>query len=394
MVSRREQMDANGVFTNLQFLWDGDNRLRKVNDLLASGATVFTADYDGDGTRIKKQDMRGGAAQSHEYSYSPFGLLWENNLSTIPTSTTTTYTPGFGQRVQSGGSSTDSFFQVDWLGSTRYVTDSTGQQTLAAQNYDAWGNRIAQALGSPNHPTDLQWAGAWGYQREYSNGPTEPGLGLYYVQQRYYEPSTGRWFAQDPLGLAAGTNLYGYAGSDPVSRVDPTGTINRGLEYEGGIGGGGETGDVSGVEGRQLIGKRISQLIERLIEEMEGPSAAEAEAEAEAEGVAARRAPNPNGRPGCPEHRGVIRTTQEYLEDTGWKRVSGGTGPERGVRLPWNGRLRFPDLVMRDAAGRTIAINVGRVTAAAIPVARELRAIADLINASVFDEVTFVPYFP
>jgi len=37
---------------------------------------------------------------------------------------------------------------------------------------------------------------------------------------------------------------------------------------------------------------------------------------------------------------------------------------------------------------------VGRVTKAGVPVARELRAIADLINSSLFDEVTFVPYFP
>jgi RHS repeat-associated protein len=96
------------------------------------------------------------------------------------------------------GSTTDSFFQVDWLGSTRYVTDSTEQQTLAAQNYDAWGNRVAGT--GVWHPTDLQWAGGWGYQREYSNGPAEPGLGLYYVQQRYYEPSTGRFFSQDRWG--------------------------------------------------------------------------------------------------------------------------------------------------------------------------------------------------
>jgi RHS repeat-associated protein len=126
--------------------------------------------------------------------------------------------------VQSGGSFTDSFFQADWLGSTRYVTDSTGQQTLAAQNYDAWGNRVAGT--GLWHPTDLQWAGAWGYQREYSNGPAEPGLGLYYVQQRYYEPSTGRWFAQDPLGIAVGTNLYAYT-ADPVGSVDPTGLVTK-----------------------------------------------------------------------------------------------------------------------------------------------------------------------
>jgi hypothetical protein len=79
----------------------------------------------------------------------PSCLLWDSNAST-------TFTPDFSQRA--GG--TDSFFQTDWLGSTRYVTDSSGA-TTAAQSYEAFGHRDAQTPGSPNHPTDMQWAGGW-----------------------------------------------------------------------------------------------------------------------------------------------------------------------------------------------------------------------------------------
>ncbi len=67
--------------------------------------------------------------QHHDYTYSPFGLLWDSNPNTV-------YTPGFGHR-QNG---ITSFYHTDWLGSTRYLTDINGQ-SVAAQAYDAWGKR-------------------------------------------------------------------------------------------------------------------------------------------------------------------------------------------------------------------------------------------------------------
>jgi RHS repeat-associated protein len=82
-------------------------------------------------------------------------------------------------------------------------------------------------MGSPNHPTDMQFAGGWGYQTEWSNGASEPGLGLDYLQQRYYDPLIGRFISPDRLGLAAGTNLYRYADNDPVTGVDPLGLDDR-----------------------------------------------------------------------------------------------------------------------------------------------------------------------
>jgi hypothetical protein len=55
------------------------------------------------------------------------------------------------------------FYRTDWLGSTGYTTDITGALT-ASQSYDAWGSRDQLAQGSPNWPTDMQFAGAWAYQ--------------------------------------------------------------------------------------------------------------------------------------------------------------------------------------------------------------------------------------
>ncbi|HET8655017.1 MAG TPA: PKD domain-containing protein [Longimicrobiaceae bacterium] len=47
--------------------------------------------------------------------------------------------------------------------------------------------------------------------------------GLMYRRNRYYDPGTGRFTQEDPIGLAGGLNLYGYAAGDPVNFSDPFG---------------------------------------------------------------------------------------------------------------------------------------------------------------------------
>jgi RHS repeat-associated protein len=44
-----------------------------------------------------------------------------------------------------------------------------------------------------------------------------------YRRNRYYDPETGGFTQEDPIGLAGGLNLYGYAGGDPVNFSDPFG---------------------------------------------------------------------------------------------------------------------------------------------------------------------------
>ncbi len=47
--------------------------------------------------------------------------------------------------------------------------------------------------------------------------------GQYYRRNRYYDSSTGRFTQEDPIGLAGGINLYGFANGDPVAYDDPYG---------------------------------------------------------------------------------------------------------------------------------------------------------------------------
>lgn len=53
--------------------------------------------------------------------------------------------------------------------------------------------------------------------------------GLYYYRARYYDPGTGRFLSEDPLGFAAGDpNLYTYTSNSPTNFTDPTGTQESG----------------------------------------------------------------------------------------------------------------------------------------------------------------------
>lgn len=44
-----------------------------------------------------------------------------------------------------------------------------------------------------------------------------------YMRNRYYDPHSGRFTQEDPIGLAGGLNLYGFANGDPVNFDDPFG---------------------------------------------------------------------------------------------------------------------------------------------------------------------------
>ena len=51
----------------------------------------------------------------------------------------------------------------------------------------------------------------------------EPATGLVYARARWYDPSTGSFLTPDPLGYQDSSNLYAFAGGDPVNGRDPTG---------------------------------------------------------------------------------------------------------------------------------------------------------------------------
>ena len=65
-------------------------------------------------------------------------------------------------------------------------------------------------------PSQESWQGTLLQQKR-------DAVGTLYRRNRSYDPSTGRFTQEDPIGLAGGLNLYGFASGDPVNYGDPFG---------------------------------------------------------------------------------------------------------------------------------------------------------------------------
>lgn len=54
-------------------------------------------------------------------------------------------------------------------------------------------------------------------------GRENDGTGLYFYRARYYDPVLKRFVSEDPAGISAGLNFYGFVDGDPISKTDPLG---------------------------------------------------------------------------------------------------------------------------------------------------------------------------
>jgi RHS repeat-associated protein len=136
-------------------------------------------------------------------------------------------------------SGTTYYYVTDGLGNVTAIYDHENENQVGGYEYDAFGNITYQ---SPMAGNPYGFTG-----REY-----DEETGLYYNNERYYDPEVGRFTSQDPLENepkncngscdspapqpddeeqhhsppiqeGTGDNLYAYAGNNPINRVDPLG---------------------------------------------------------------------------------------------------------------------------------------------------------------------------
>ena len=66
--------------------------------------------------------------------------------------------------------------------------------------------------------------GAYSPFHRFTGKPFDVAVGLQYNINRWYDPATGRWISEDPIGFGGGhANLNVYVGNGPVHGLDPYG---------------------------------------------------------------------------------------------------------------------------------------------------------------------------
>jgi RHS repeat-associated protein len=116
----------------------------------------------------------------------------------------------------------DSFAPVGKLqGQAAYsvVTDHLGTplQLHDGQGHVAWATEL-NSYGQRRVQTEPTTACPFRYQGQYEDQET----GLYYNRFRYYDPESGAYISQDPIGLLGGMSLYSYV-LNTSTFVDPFG---------------------------------------------------------------------------------------------------------------------------------------------------------------------------
>lgn len=117
------------------------------------------------------------------------------------------------------------YYLRNLLNDVSSIVDREGN-VVAKYRYDAYGN-IIYSTGDMAEINPIRYRGYY-YDTETS---------WYYLQSRYYNPEWCRFINPDSLFVAGdiitGSNMYAYCNNDPVSYIDPSGTITE-EEYKKG----------------------------------------------------------------------------------------------------------------------------------------------------------------
>jgi RHS repeat-associated protein len=170
------------------FIYDAENRLKSATE---PSMPAISYTYDGDGRRVTK---------------------------TVGSTTTTYLYDAAGQLASEYGGAAvtpgTSFLTVDWLGSTRLITNQTGQVTgvVSRRDYAPFGEELQQGVGgrgatfgataypsvTPN-PSDL----------EFTSKERDAESGLDYFGARYNSSAQGRFTSPDPYEIVVQKNKGG-----------------------------------------------------------------------------------------------------------------------------------------------------------------------------------------
>jgi RHS repeat-associated protein len=234
--------DANGNRTNPGYVTGANNRL------LSDGK--FNYEYDGEGNVISQTDILTGEIMQYTWDYrnrltnvKRNGVtvgdyaydVYDQRIGKVTPTGTERFVYGQNQNIalefDGSGALTNRYLHgnsidevladeangsVGWtltdnLGSVRDVVDGTG----TSQNhvvFGSFGNVTSET--NPSFKTRFSFTG-----REF-----DAESGNYDYRSRSYNPGSGRFMEEDPIGFSAGDpNLYRYVLNSPIRFIDPLG---------------------------------------------------------------------------------------------------------------------------------------------------------------------------
>jgi len=201
--------DSNGnptTYGGTTFTYDPKDHLTAVGSVMSSG-------YRSDGLRAWTTE---GGSTTY-YLYDGGAPIYEMDGTGTITATDVFAPDGLVARKQ-GGSWIE--YTFDNSGSVAQRLD-TSASILTTSGYNDYG----QETSSGSHSDPFGYEARYGYQ-------TDQVTGLILCRARYYDPAYGRFVNRDPIGIAGGMNLYGYASGNPISSCDPSGLSPTGASGE------------------------------------------------------------------------------------------------------------------------------------------------------------------
>ena len=156
------------------------------------------------GRRIQK----GSSSGTVNYVYDGANILEEVDTAG---NLVTRYTQGAGvdEPLAMLKSGTTSYYEADGLGSVSSLSNSSGA-LASTYVYDSFG-RLQASSGTTGNPY------------RFTSRELDVETGLYYYRARFYDPGTGRFLTEDPIGFDGGENFYRYADNNPANFIDPSG---------------------------------------------------------------------------------------------------------------------------------------------------------------------------
>ena len=195
-----EERRGTGGRLSTKYTYNSQNQLIQVEK---EGQTTYYQ-YDPLGRRVSKQDEFG----TTEFLWNGDVLLSEhrNHKEKVYL-----YEPNSFKPLCFIENNQCFFYHLDHLGTPQELTNWEGQVVWSAR-YKVYGNVIKKDVEQVEN--NIRFQGQY-YDEE---------TGLHYNRHRYYDPNTGQFTQQDPIGLLGGINNYQYA-PNPTGWVDPLGMV-------------------------------------------------------------------------------------------------------------------------------------------------------------------------